>query len=134
MQVTLINYTHNANTLAGMAAAKCTKSDSPMLALKHAIQSGHESVIEHAVFTFEIDGVSRVLLAQLTRHRLASYSVESQRYAGAPDPVQCTVRPPSFAEHSYVGSVDAAMTMLAELYLSMVADGVPEEDARYILP
>ena len=41
---------------------------------------GHESPIEHAVFTFGIEGVSRALLAQLTRHRLASYSVQSQRY------------------------------------------------------
>lgn len=41
---------------------------------------GHESPIEHAVFTFGIEGVSRSLLAQLTRHRIASYSVQSQRY------------------------------------------------------
>lgn len=41
---------------------------------------GHESPIEHASFTFGIEGVSRSLLAQLTRHRLASYSVQSQRY------------------------------------------------------
>ena len=43
-------------------------------------QIGHESPIEHASFTFGIEGVSRSLLAQLTRHRLASYSVQSQRY------------------------------------------------------
>lgn len=134
MNVKLIRYTAEPDELAGLAAAKCTKSDKPMLALRHAVYSGHESVIEHASFTFEVDGVSRVLLAQLTRHRMASYSVQSQRYCGAPDPVQFTVRPPSFAEHNYVGSVDAAMTTLAELYLAMVADGVPEEDARYILP
>lgn len=41
---------------------------------------GHESVMEHASFTFGIEGVSRVLLAQLTRHRIASFSVQSQRY------------------------------------------------------
>lgn len=41
---------------------------------------GHESPIEHAVFTFGIEGVSRSLLAQLTRHRIASFSVQSQRY------------------------------------------------------
>ncbi len=41
---------------------------------------GHESPIEHASFTFGIEGVSRSLLAQITRHRLASYSVQSQRY------------------------------------------------------
>ena len=41
---------------------------------------GHESPVEHVTFTFAIEGVSRSLLAQLTRHRLASYSVQSQRY------------------------------------------------------
>ena len=41
---------------------------------------GHESVLEHVSFTFGIEGVSRVLLAQLTRHRIASFSVQSQRY------------------------------------------------------
>ncbi len=41
---------------------------------------GHESPIEHVTFTFGIEGVSRTLLAQLTRHRIASYSVKSQRY------------------------------------------------------
>ena len=43
-------------------------------------QLGHESPIEHASFTFGVEGVSRSLLAQLTRHRIASYSVQSQRY------------------------------------------------------
>lgn len=41
---------------------------------------GHESPIEHASFTFGIEGVSRSFLAQITRHRIASYSVQSQRY------------------------------------------------------
>ena len=41
---------------------------------------GHESVLEHVSFTFGVEGVSRVLLAQLTRHRIASFSVQSQRY------------------------------------------------------
>lgn len=44
------------------------------------MKMGHESVLEHASFTFGVEGISRVLLAQLTRHRLASFSVQSQRY------------------------------------------------------
>ena len=48
--------------------------------IQRLINMGHESVFEHATFTFGIEGVSRVLLAQLTRHRLASFSVQSQRY------------------------------------------------------
>jgi thymidylate synthase (FAD) len=44
------------------------------------MELGHESPVEHATFTFAVEGVSRSLLAQLTRHRIASYSVQSQRY------------------------------------------------------
>ncbi len=48
--------------------------------IRGVLGSGHTSVIEHASFTFGIEGVSRTLLAQITRHRLASFSVQSQRY------------------------------------------------------
>ena len=48
--------------------------------LERIMQSGHMSVLEHASFTFAVEGVSRALLAQLTRHRIASFSVQSQRY------------------------------------------------------
>jgi len=46
---------------------------------------GHASPIEHASFTFGIEGVSRTLLAQITRHRIASFSVQSQRYVRLDD-------------------------------------------------
>ncbi len=48
--------------------------------IKKLMDMGHESVLEHVSFTFGVEGVSRVLLAQLTRHRIASFSVQSQRY------------------------------------------------------
>ncbi len=48
--------------------------------VQHLASLGHESPTEHVSFTFAIEGVSRTLLAQITRHRLASYSVQSQRY------------------------------------------------------
>ena len=48
--------------------------------IEKLMNMGHESVLEHVSFTFGIEGVSRVLLAQLTRHRIASFSVQSQRY------------------------------------------------------
>lgn len=47
--------------------------------LQKCINSGHDSVLEHSHITFEVDGVSRALLAQLTRHRIASFSVQSQK-------------------------------------------------------
>lgn len=125
---------NDAEVLCGTAAALCTnfKGD-PMQALRGAMASGHESVIEHASYSFLVEGLSRVALAQLTRHRLMSFSVQSQRYCGAPDALQC-VRPASFAEYGFVGSVDYALTVLQELYNAMIADGVPAEDARFVMP
>lgn len=60
--------------MAGLEGEKCDKFIDMLLDL------GHESPFEHASFTFAIEGVSRSLLAQITRHRIASFSVKSQRY------------------------------------------------------
>ena len=46
--------------------------------IKHCLNSGHQSVVEHQAFTFYISGVSRALTHQLVRHRVASYSQQSQ--------------------------------------------------------
>ena len=80
MKVTLKNYPMDADALCGLAASICTKSSNPEKSRDNAMASGHYSILEHAAFTFVIEGVSRALLAQLTRHRIASFSVESQRY------------------------------------------------------
>lgn len=132
MEVRLIRNTFDPAMVCGEAAAICTGSDEPLHALRGAMASGHESVAEHAVFTFRIEGVSRVLLTQLTRHRLASFSVQSQRYCGVnPDSI---VLPESFEQHGHVGDVDAFLLEAASLYEKLIADGVSEEDARYIIP
>ncbi len=92
MKVRLITYTPNAEKLVAEAAKLCyAKSDIDTLEenltpekvenfLKLLEDLGHESPVEHASFTFAIEGVSRALLAQITRHRIASFSVQSQRY------------------------------------------------------
>lgn len=92
MNVSLLSYTQNPEQVAA-AAAKTCYSDTNIIKImddldESNIQSfieklrsvGHESPFEHASFTFAIDGVSRSLLAQITRHRIASFSVQSQRY------------------------------------------------------
>lgn len=91
-KVTLISHTADAEKLIAAAAKICyspSDIDSLMDALtpektsdflNMLVEIGHESPIEHANFTFGIEGVSRSLLAQITRHRIASYSVQSQRY------------------------------------------------------
>lgn len=91
-KVTLLAYTPSPEHTVASAAKLCYSS-SDIEALTDGLtdekaasfvemlsEIGHESPIEHASFTFGIEGVSRALLAQITRHRLASYSVQSQRY------------------------------------------------------
>lgn len=130
MNVCLIGHTLNPITICGEAAAICTASDDYLGALRGALACGHESVIEHASFTFRIEGVSRVLLAQITRHRLASYSVESQRYVKGsglsvvvPESIAAD---PEMAEEFEIMAHAAAM-----FYEGCLAKGIEPEDARY---
>lgn len=64
--------------------------------VSRVMERGHLSVTEHATFTFAVEGVSRALLAQLTRHRIASFSVQSQRYVSMADGFDFIV-PPSIS-------------------------------------
>lgn len=129
MTVTILSYTADPDRLCGKAAAICTGyTGDPVQALRGALKSGHESVAEHASFTFCVEGVSRVLLAQLTRHRLASYSVQSQRYCGADMEV---IVPDSMVRPDLVDDIVEAKKVVKRLYQKAVKLGVPEEDARY---
>ena len=101
MKVTLMSFTPGMEELCGFAAAKCTNSKRPDSALKHSVESGHDSVLEHAVFTFDIDGISRACLAQLTRHRLASFSVQSQRYVKLDENIQLVAAGSAVAEGDF---------------------------------
>jgi thymidylate synthase (FAD) len=98
------------------------------------MSSGHFSALEHASYTFAIDGVSRALTHQLVRHRLASYNQQSQRYvAYADDPA--FVVPPEVDAHpearqAFLEACGAAFIS----YRALIAAGIPAEDARYLLP
>ena len=110
---------------------------------------GHESPLEHMVFTFGIENVSRALLAQITRHRIASFSVQSQRYVSEMDFEFIT--PPQIAENAdakklYLDTMNdiakAYNTLADTLKQKNVAEGMAPkaaekkaiEDARYVLP
>lgn len=104
------------------------------------VRSGHTSTLEHLSFTFALEGVSRALLAQLTRHRVGfSYSVQSQRYvkfgsndrSGGFDYVKPdSITGPSYAEDMFEDAMGAAQ----EYYDKLRKAGVPAEDARAVLP
>ena len=135
MIVKLISHTEEPEKLCGMAAACCYDSDDYESALRHSAGAGHTSVLEHASFTFLVDGISRACLAQLTRHRMASYSVQSQRYVrldGCELVIPETIRKLENADlrDRAIQSMMDAMKIYAEL----VDFGVPAEDARYITP
>ena len=118
---------------------------------------GHASPIEHASFTFGIEGVSRTLLAQITRHRIASFSVQSQRYVRLDD-FRYVIPPEIEAIPEAKAAFIESMNEDARRYLDLVqkledghtarlmAEGLPEkqarakaskqanEDARFVLP
>jgi thymidylate synthase (FAD) len=91
-KVTLIAHTQNPQQVVAAAAKLCYSScninelmqgldeQKTKNFLKMLVSLGHQSPLEHASFTFGIEGISRSLLAQITRHRIASFSVQSQRY------------------------------------------------------
>ena len=101
---------------------------------------GHESVLEHASFTFGAEGVSRVLLAQLTRHRIASFSVQSQRYVSYENGFGY-ILPPSIEAlgPEAAARFQSQMDQIEKWYVQWQQQlgGAAEksnEDARFVLP
>lgn len=134
MQVTVIRATESPMQLISEAAGMCYGKDGySEKRVRRCIANGHTSVIEHASATFRIEGISRSCLAQLTRHRMASFSVMSQRYCevGGDD---WYVIPPSVIEAGEEVGFCAEMEKAAKAYRRMLAKGVRKEDARFLLP
>ncbi len=102
--------------------------------LEKIMSLGHQSVLEHASFTFGIEGISRVTTHQLVRHRLASFSQQSQRYVSHKNQFDAVVPPTIASEPLIRERYEAQMRSLHEFYAEMVESGIPAEDARYILP
>lgn len=102
--------------------------------LSRVISLGHHSVLEHASFTFGIEGVSRVLTHQLVRHRLASYSQQSQRYVEFTDQLPVVVPESIGADSRWSERFQHHCREGFDLYRQLCDAGVPAEDARYLLP
>lgn len=117
---------------------------------RHIVSSGHTSTLESISFTFAIEGVSRALLAQLTRHRVGfSFSVQSQRYVRlgsgdrsggmdhvTPDTISTNDKITSYLGKEALASelFDWYMEKTQEVYDALRKAGVPAEDARAVLP
>ena len=151
MNVVLIRHTLNPEELIALSAKLCY-SRSTINGLNERVSSqdqgefisrlmnmGHESTFEHACFTFGIEGVSRVLLAQLTRHRLASFSVQSQRYVSYEKGFGYILPPriEALGEEA-VARYSEQMNKIEEWYKEwqeLLGKGEQSnEDARFVLP
>ena len=107
--------------------------------IEKLMDMGHESVLEHASFTFGVEGVSRVLLAQLTRHRIASFSVQSQRYVSYENGFGYII-PESIcalgeeAVQTYREQMDTIESWYRSWQKMLGAGEKSNEDARFVLP
>jgi thymidylate synthase (FAD) len=139
MEVELLTITADAERLIEAAGRTCydtgerAGTDTAERFIRMLISRGHLSVLEHAVATFRVRGVSRALTHQLVRHRLASFSQRSQRYVGeAGFPY---VTPPTVAANDEAKRVfDEAVENARVAYEKLASLGVKREDARFVLP
>ena len=114
----------------------CTDKEMETL-VSYLKESGHTSVLEHVKFTFAIDGLSRACSHQLVRHRLASFSQQSQRYVNLSRDfsIEDFVVPNSISKNTKaLKKYDSLLHSLQDVYNELIKSGIPPEDARYILP
>lgn len=134
MKVAVIRATESPMHAISEEAGMCYgKTDYNPKRVERCLRNGHTSVAEHVSATFRIEGISRSCLAQLTRHRMASFSVMSQRYCeiGGDD---WYVIPPSVIEAGEEVGFVAEVEKAAKAYHRLLAKGVKKEDARFLLP
>lgn len=107
--------------------------DSYIKFIRMLIKLGHTSVLEHAVASFKISGVSRSLTHQLVRHRIASYTQKSQRYVD--ESTFEYVTPDKIKENEAAFDIyNNFMNYCKETYKKLKEIGIPKEDARFVLP
>jgi thymidylate synthase (FAD) len=144
MKIKLISYTPDPERMVAMSARLCY---SPIGAedlvesmtagqveslLNKIVDMQHLSTLEHVSFTFAIEGVSRVLTHQLVRHRIASYSQQSQRYVSEHEfeyIVPTTIESNPVAKEKF----EQLMNTIRSTYDELTALGINKEDARYCL-
>lgn len=152
LRVELIRHTADPDAAVALAARLCyAAADLETLAGRVAAQdqaafvrgvmdSGHLSTVEHASFTFAVEGVSRSLLAQITRHRIASFSVQSQRYVSMEKGFDY-VMPPAIeglgeqAQARYREQMEQMHSWYVQWRRDLGGAGESaNEDARFVLP
>lgn len=146
MKCKLISYTLNPEQIIATAARLCysnsnidniidkfnNNDEETEKFINKLNNMGHLSPFEHVTFTFAIEGISRVLTHQLVRHRIASYSQQSQRYVSEHDFEY--IMPPSIAKNPTAkAKFEKLMSTIRETYDELANMNIPKEDARYVL-
>jgi thymidylate synthase (FAD) len=154
LKVILLRHTPNPEESIAMAAKLCY-SPTDITSLKEKISAkdqrafvekltkmGHMSPIEHSTFTFAIEGISRACSHQLVRHRLASYSQQSQRYVSEESGFDYII-PPSIKENKELKKIFTDFMEQAQEVYNALVKGLNEQglegesanqDARFVLP
>jgi len=152
LKVKLLAATPEPETIVSMGARLCysdagidqlREAGAKPSLIRHLMDMGHLSPVEHASFTFGIEGVSRVLLAQISRHRIASFSVQSQRYVRPSEGKDefTYILPPAIEAlgEDAIGEFMAQMTTMQGWYAGWIkrlggGGESSNEDARFVLP
>lgn len=145
IKVTVISHTKDPEKTIVAAIRQCysplsgkdlwdeVTDDQKRRLISQVVSSGHTSTIEHAYFTFSIEGVSRALTHQLVRHRIASYSQKSQRYVKEGEFEY--ILPPTIAKNQQLKKTYLKeLESIQDCYSKLLAEGIPAEDARMLLP
>ncbi|MBU0599923.1 FAD-dependent thymidylate synthase [bacterium] len=145
MFVELLNYTPNPEKAVAIAAKLCyssiqisqLKEKASKSEIKEFIQklyqSGHISPFEHVSFTFGVEGISRAASHQLVRHRIASYSQQSQRYVKH-EHLEYIIPPKIKENEELKKAFISVMEQSHQIYRYLIEKKVETEDARYLLP
>ena len=150
MKAKLISATQNLLDVLFTGARTCYNAGSPidmfeevgnippdkkLKLINGCIKSNHQSILEHSQFTFAIEGVSRSLMAQISRHRVAvSLSIQSQRYVNLEGTFDYVTPKTLQDEGDLQGYFTECMQQAYESYTELINKGVKPEDARAVLP
>ncbi len=145
MKVRLLAHTPEPEKVIALSARLCYSKaniedleknftdDKIKIFLQKIIDLGHESVLEHVSFTFGIEGISRACSHQLVRHRLASYSQQSQRYVNFNN-IEYVIPDTIKNNRELCEKFKNFMEEISKFYKEMLDKNIPAEDARFILP
>ncbi len=145
MRVQLLTHTPEPERACAAAARLCysaadidrlmarDEADQAAL-LRKIVGLGHFSVLEHASFTFGIEGISRACSHQLVRHRIASFSQQSQRYVASHEGFERVLPASIAADDSCRELFEDFMAEAGRVYARLLERGIPAEDARFVLP